>query len=171
MAPRRILPGTTYLITRRTVQRTFLLRPSRQLNQAFLYCLAYAAERYGIGVHAFCVMSNHMHLVVTDPRGTLPQFMQWLNLFPARSGCDPPFQARGAPLARLPSTQHIPGQPLTSFGAFRGFPAARHHTRSISRSLRRKGARSGGKSGRHGNGFPWRRKIATPLGNPTQSAA
>ncbi len=84
MAPRRILPGTTYLVTRRTVQRTFLLRPSRQLNQAFLYCLGYAAERYGIDVHAFCVMSNHFHLVLTDPRGTLPQFMHWLNLFFAK---------------------------------------------------------------------------------------
>ena len=84
MAPRRILPGTTYLVTRRTVQRMFLLRPSPQLNQAFLYCLGYAAARYGIDVHAFCVMSNHIHLVITDPGGTLPQFMHWLNLFIAK---------------------------------------------------------------------------------------
>ena len=84
MAPRRILPGTTYLVTRRTVQRTFLLRPSPQLNQAFLYCLSYAAERYGIDVHAFCVMSNQVHLIITDPGGTLPQFMHWLNLFFAK---------------------------------------------------------------------------------------
>ena len=84
MAPRRILPGSTYLITRRTVQRTFLLRPSPELNQAFLYCLGYAAERFGIDVHAFCAMSNHIHLIITDRGGTLPRFMHWLNLFLAK---------------------------------------------------------------------------------------
>ncbi len=82
--PKQVFSGTTYFITRRTVQRTFLLRPSRQLNQAFLYCLAYAAGRYGIEVHAFCVMSSHYHLVVTDPEETLPRFMHWLDLFLAK---------------------------------------------------------------------------------------
>lgn len=82
--PRQILPGTTYFVTRRTVQRTFLLRPSPQLNKIFLYCLGYAADRYGIEVHAYCLMSNHMHLVLTDPGGTLPKFMHWLDLFTAK---------------------------------------------------------------------------------------
>ncbi len=82
--PRQIFPGTTHFVTRRTVQRTFLLRPSPKLNQIFLYCLGCAAERYGIEVHAYCLMSNHMHLVLTDPRGTLPNFMHWLDLFVAK---------------------------------------------------------------------------------------
>ena len=54
------------------------------LNQVFLYCLGYAAERYGVEVHAYCLMSNHMHLVLTDPQGTLPRFMHWLDLFLAK---------------------------------------------------------------------------------------
>ena len=60
MLPRQFFSGTTYFVTRRTVQRTYLVRPSPQLNQIFLYCLACAAERFGVEVHAFCLMSNHM---------------------------------------------------------------------------------------------------------------
>ena len=77
--PRRVLPNTTYLITRRCVGRRFLLRPDRPLNALFEYCLALGAERYGIEVHGLCVMSNHYHLVLTDVRGVLPDFMGWLN--------------------------------------------------------------------------------------------
>jgi REP element-mobilizing transposase RayT len=84
-APRRILPGTTYLVTRRCAQRQFLLRPSEATNQLFGYLLAVAAERYQIDVHAFCVMSNHVHLVVTDPEARLPAFGQFLASLVARS--------------------------------------------------------------------------------------
>ena len=81
MLPRQFFSGTTYFVTRRTVQRTYFLRPSPQLNQIFLYCLACAAERFGVEVHAYCLMSNHMHLIVTDPGTKLPKFMHWLDLF------------------------------------------------------------------------------------------
>jgi len=76
---RPVLPGKTYLITRRTTQRLFLLRPSRDIQQAFLYCLALAAERFSVRVHAFCLLSNHFHLIATDPEGKLPKFMRWLD--------------------------------------------------------------------------------------------
>lgn len=77
--PRRVLPNSTYLVTRRCLRRRFLLRPDRALNTLFLYCLAVAADRYGVAIHGFCVMSNHYHLVLTDMRGELPVFMGWLN--------------------------------------------------------------------------------------------
>jgi REP element-mobilizing transposase RayT len=77
--PRPIYPGSTYLITRRTVDRRFLLRPDAAVNRIVCYLLAYAAERYGIAVHAVCVMSNHVHLVATDPRGVLPDFLAYLH--------------------------------------------------------------------------------------------
>ena len=77
--PRQVLPGATYLVTRRCIGRRFLLRPDPSLNNAFLYCLARASERYGVVVHAVCAMSNHYHLVVTDPRGVLPDCMAWFN--------------------------------------------------------------------------------------------
>lgn len=77
--PRRILPNTTYLVTRRCLGRRFLLRPDPTLNRLFLYSLTLAADKYGIAIHGFCVMSNHYHLVVTDVHGVLPNFMCWLN--------------------------------------------------------------------------------------------
>ncbi|MCD6500071.1 MAG: transposase [Deltaproteobacteria bacterium] len=73
--PRMILPGATYLVTRRTAQRQFLLRPSHVVNENFAYCLGYAANKYDVAIHAAVVMSNHWHAVVTDNRGHLPEFM------------------------------------------------------------------------------------------------
>jgi len=84
-APRQVLPGTTYLVTRRCSQRQFLLRPSRTTSEVFRYVLALAARRYGIEVHAYCVLSNHYHLVVTDPEARLPAFQQFLDAFVARA--------------------------------------------------------------------------------------
>jgi len=73
-APRQTLPSSTYLVTRRCTQRLFLLRPSALVNQIFAYCVALAAERTGVLVHAFCVLSNHWHGVFTDVQGRLPEF-------------------------------------------------------------------------------------------------
>jgi REP element-mobilizing transposase RayT len=84
-APRQVLPGSTYLVTRRCTQRQFLLRPCETTNAIFRYVLAVAARRYGILVHAYCVMSNHFHLVVTDPKGRLPAFEQHLASLVARA--------------------------------------------------------------------------------------
>jgi len=74
--PRQIVPGRTYLITRRCTQRQFLLRPDEETNQAFVYCLAVASQRYSIAVHGFVANSNHYHSVVTDPDGRLPEFLE-----------------------------------------------------------------------------------------------
>ena len=84
-APRRVLPGTTYLLTRRCSQRQFLLRPSRATNQVVGFLLAVAAERFRVEVHAFCVMSNHVHLVVTDREARLPAFGQFLDSLVGRA--------------------------------------------------------------------------------------
>jgi REP element-mobilizing transposase RayT len=83
--PRQILPGTTFLITRRCSERRFFLRPSRLTNDTFRFALAVASRRYGILVHAFCVLSNHYHLVVTDPHALLPSFMRDLNSLVAKA--------------------------------------------------------------------------------------
>jgi REP element-mobilizing transposase RayT len=84
-APRQILAGATYLVTRRCAQRQFLLRPSRTTNDIFRYILAVAARRFDIEVHAYCVLSNHYHLVVTDPSARLPAFHQFLDALVARA--------------------------------------------------------------------------------------
>jgi putative transposase len=77
--PRRVVAGTTSMITRRTLRRTHLLRPDRELNQIFLYCLAVCSDRFGIQVHSSTVMSTHEHLIVTDTVGQLPRFTQELH--------------------------------------------------------------------------------------------
>lgn len=82
--PRPVIPGETVMITRRCTQRQFLLRPNAATNQILLYCLAIAAERYGMLIHAFCFMSNHWHLVATDTRGQRPEFFRWFHEFSAK---------------------------------------------------------------------------------------
>jgi REP element-mobilizing transposase RayT len=84
-APRRFLPGTTWLVTRRCSERRFLLTPSRSTTEIFAYLLALAARRYNVAVHAACVLSNHVHLVVTDHDARLPAFMQYLDSLVARA--------------------------------------------------------------------------------------
>ena len=83
--PRRVLEGTTYLVTRRCSERRFFLKPSRTTSEIFLYVLAVAARRYDVLVHSLCVLSNHCHLIVTDSRGQLPAFMQYLDSLVARA--------------------------------------------------------------------------------------
>ncbi|MCH2374811.1 MAG: transposase [Planctomycetes bacterium] len=82
--PRRLLDRSTYLVTRRVLGRQFRLKPSEKVNQILLYCLAYAADSYDIKIHAFCFLSNHYHLVLTDPYARLPEFMGWLNKYTAK---------------------------------------------------------------------------------------
>ena len=74
--PRRILPGSFYLVTRRIAQRMFLLRPGDVINNILEYCLAEAAGRFNIKVIAFTAMSNHYHGVFYDPDGKLPKFLE-----------------------------------------------------------------------------------------------
>lgn len=82
--PRKILPGASYLVTRRCAHRLFRLRPSRRVNELIRYCLAVAAERHGMLVHAMCALSDHYHLVVTDPEARLPGFMSLFDVLVAR---------------------------------------------------------------------------------------
>jgi putative transposase len=60
-APRQVIAGKTYLVTRRTAQRQFLLKPCELTNNTFGYILAVAAARYRVLVHAVVVLSNHYH--------------------------------------------------------------------------------------------------------------
>ena len=74
--PREVLPGRTYMITRRCTQRQFLLRPDSATNNAVVYCLAVAAQRAGIVVLFTAAQSNHHHTGIYDPLGTYPDFIE-----------------------------------------------------------------------------------------------
>ena len=73
------------MVQRRVVHRLFYLKPTKSTFAIFAYCLAYAAMKTGILIHEFIVMSNHYHIVLSDPEGLLPKFMQYLNSFVARA--------------------------------------------------------------------------------------
>lgn len=83
--PRQVLPGQTYLITRRCTQRQYLLRPDDTTTQLFLYTIGDAATRYGIELIAWHASSNHYHAVVHDPVGNLPLFLERFHKLSARA--------------------------------------------------------------------------------------
>jgi REP element-mobilizing transposase RayT len=76
MRARRVIPGTTYHLVRRTVGRQFLLTPDATVNQVFEYALAWAAQKHGMLLHGWVAMSNHGHETCTDVHGVLPDFMR-----------------------------------------------------------------------------------------------
>ncbi len=69
----------SYLITRNTSERRYFLRPSKELREAILYSIADAQAHHPVRIHAFCAMSNHLHVVLTDPSGIAPLFVQAMN--------------------------------------------------------------------------------------------
>ena len=83
--PVQQIPGQEGMITVRCSFRQFKLLPSPLCVAIFLYHLAEVAKRYGVLVHDFVVMGNHYHIVVTDPRGVLPDFTRDLNSAVARA--------------------------------------------------------------------------------------
>ncbi|MDA3864935.1 MAG: transposase [Deltaproteobacteria bacterium] len=66
-------------LTRRTSERRFFLTPNKETRQICEYCLATAAQKHKILVHAYIFMSNHYHLLVTDTQGRYPAFLADLN--------------------------------------------------------------------------------------------
>jgi REP element-mobilizing transposase RayT len=85
MLPRQVLPGQFYMITRRCAQRQLLLRPDRETNNAFTYCLIEAALRCQVEVLLTCAMSNHHHTVIYDRWGRYPEFVEHFHKMFARS--------------------------------------------------------------------------------------
>jgi REP element-mobilizing transposase RayT len=82
---RQVVEGSFYLVTRRCTQRLFLLRPDDSTNNAFLYCLIDAAQRYDIDLLMTCAMSNHYHSVIYDRHGRYPEFLEHFHKLLARS--------------------------------------------------------------------------------------
>jgi putative transposase len=79
--PRRIRPGVTWFVTRRTTRRYMLLRPDPDgmAQRIYWYVTAVLAAKFGIELHAVQVLSTHLHEVLTDVRGLLPDFLRERN--------------------------------------------------------------------------------------------
>jgi putative transposase len=75
---RWLQPGTTWFVTSRCLQARFLLRPDHKLTALVGYWLARAARRCAqVQVHGAVALSNHFHLIVTDPASELSAFMEY----------------------------------------------------------------------------------------------
>ncbi len=126
--PRQVLAGKTWMVTRRCLQRMFRLRPSGFLRELCPFLLAYLSEKYEVQLHAFCVMSNHFHLVLTDTMGRLPAFMRDLCAFLARAlnaeqGC---WETVWAPGSYSAVALETPEDVVAKMAYVLGNPAAAH---------------------------------------------
>jgi putative transposase len=98
-APRLDAPGTFHHVTSRGNKRGLIYLDSADRGR-FLSFFAAAVSRFEWRCHAFCLMSNHFHLVLETPKATLARGMQWLNgryaqTFNRRHGhCGHVFQGR-----------------------------------------------------------------------------
>jgi len=82
--PRLIVPGDMHFVCVRAVRRTFQFVPKRWVRDGFGYVLGLALQKHGVLLHELIVVSNHSHMLLTDPRGVLPDFMRTLNSLLAR---------------------------------------------------------------------------------------
>jgi REP element-mobilizing transposase RayT len=79
------VPGDIHHVTRRCSRREFLLVPDDVTKKIVEYCLAEAAGRFKVGLIAWCVMSNHYHAVLHDPKGNLPAFLEHFHKMVAKA--------------------------------------------------------------------------------------
>lgn len=75
---RQEYPGALYHVTSRGDRRGTIFRSDND-RLVFLALLAETCKRFKFTVHAYCLMGNHYHLVVTTEEGRLAQGMRYLN--------------------------------------------------------------------------------------------
>jgi putative transposase len=76
--PRKLLEGSEYHVVARINRREFLLQPDF-VKQMFLDVVAEAKRKYRFAIRNFCVMDNHIHLMILPFRGeNLSRIMQWI---------------------------------------------------------------------------------------------
>ena len=79
--PLRFIPERSIVeVTTRTIHGRLLLRPSPQLNDLILGIIGKAQGAYGMTIHAFVVVSNHAHFLLSPTSALqLARFMQFVN--------------------------------------------------------------------------------------------
>jgi putative transposase len=76
---RPLVPNGIYHVTIRGVRQTPLFCEERDWLR-YLDFLGDCVERFGWRCHSYCLMPNHVHLLLQTPEPNLPQGMQRLNL-------------------------------------------------------------------------------------------
>lgn len=74
--PRRHVEGQVVLATRRCLERRFYTRPDEAMNNIATYEFARASSGNNVDLHGAMVMSNHVHIVMTDVKGHRSDFMR-----------------------------------------------------------------------------------------------
>ncbi|MBO6936663.1 MAG: hypothetical protein JJ863_16945 [Deltaproteobacteria bacterium] len=112
-APRIVVPGATYAVTRRCVcRKAFLGWWHPEVDDIFFWCLVMVAEKCGVYLHHAVRVGSHYHLTFTITRKNLGEFLRllhhqmscMLNTLLARERYDAPhelFDARGSHVMRL----------------------------------------------------------------------
>jgi putative transposase len=70
--------GGIYHLVSRGVRKLPIFTDDRD-RERFLWLLEVTADRYGWQIHAYCLMTNHFHLLVTTPDPNVSAGMQYLN--------------------------------------------------------------------------------------------
>ncbi len=71
-------PGALYHVTSRGNEKKDIFRSIKD-REKFLSYLSSAWERHGAVFHAWCLMSNHFHLMIETPEGNLSRIMKHIN--------------------------------------------------------------------------------------------
>ena len=69
--------GAIYYVMNRGDRRENIFQDDRD-RELFLETLGQAAQKTGWQIHAYCLMSNHFHLVLETPNANLVAGMKWL---------------------------------------------------------------------------------------------
>jgi putative transposase len=76
--PRKKEEGACYHVTARSNRGEFILQ-SRKLKREFLMVLEKAKEKFNFKLKHFCIMSNHIHLMIQPRENTdISKIMQWI---------------------------------------------------------------------------------------------
>ncbi|MDD4869902.1 MAG: transposase [Kiritimatiellae bacterium] len=71
--------GGWYHVSARGIERRRIFHEQKYYAH-FLELMGLMSERYGVEVHAYCLMSNHYHLIIRTPHANASRSIQWLNV-------------------------------------------------------------------------------------------
>lgn len=75
---RKLLPGARYHVTARANRSEFILKTPR-IKKLFLNVIKRAKKKYKFNLTTFCIMGNHIHLMVQPlKKESLSRIMQWI---------------------------------------------------------------------------------------------
>ncbi len=80
MPRRRFFPTDQfpYHVTARSHNKEFFPVPMNELWEIFSRYLYFITLAYGVRIHAFVLMSNHFHMIISTPNANLDQAMNYL---------------------------------------------------------------------------------------------